>query len=62
MCYKDAVLLVEWLRANRLSLNLDKTHYMVFSPGPREIPPEVDIKINGRKLERFDTCKFVGVI
>ena len=36
----EANKLIEWLRANRLSLNLGKTHYMVFSPKPREEVPD----------------------
>ena len=27
-------LLIDWLRANRLSLNVDKTHIMIFGPNP----------------------------
>ena len=54
--------LIDWLRANRLSLNLLKTHYMLFAPKKKTPPPEVDIIIDGTKIERVTTCKFLGVI
>ena len=54
--------LVDWLRANRLSLNIDKTHYMLFTPKKREIPPDINILINGTRLTRVTECKFLGVM
>ena len=50
-----------WLKANKLHLNIDKTCYSVFSPN--KIPvPTVTIKINDTKIKRVKECKYLGVI
>ena len=51
----------EWLKANKLSLNVDKTNFMLFSPRNRNIPI-IDIKIDGNSIERVYETKFLGVI
>ena len=43
---KDIVI---WLRANKLSLNISKTHYMLFS-NKKVIQPNVTIEINGQPI------------
>jgi hypothetical protein len=42
--------LVEWLCANRLSLNINKTHLMIFSPRKSKTKPSLNVKINGQAL------------
>ena len=41
-----------WLKANKLTLNLDKSHYMVFHKGKRKLI----------SLKRVKFIKFLGVI
>jgi hypothetical protein len=53
--------LVEWLKANRLSLNIGKTHLMIFSP-KKHINPNIEICINGRVLDIVTKTKFLGLI
>ena len=54
--------LVTWLRVNRLSLNIKKTHFMVFGPKlKKNIPGHINILIEGNKLDRVDSTKFLGV-
>ena len=55
---KDIVI---WLRANKLSLNISKTHYMLFS-NKKVIQPNVTIKINGQPITCVTKTKFLGVI
>ena len=43
---KELHLLVDWLRANKLSLNILKTNYMIFSPNRNVNIPDLDIGIN----------------
>ena len=53
--------IVNWLNANRLSLNIDKTNFMIFRPkNKNELPP--DITINGSKITEVNKAKFLGVI
>ena len=50
-----------WLSANKLSLNVNKTKAMVFSPTQRNfIKP--DIKINDTVLEYVDSFNYLGII
>jgi hypothetical protein len=55
-------LLIDWLRANRLSLNIDKTHVMVFGPPRKLNQTHVDIQIEGRPLNIVKSTKFLGLI
>ena len=52
--------LVEWLRSNRLSLNIGKTHTMIFGKTKNLAAP--DIFIDGTRLETVTSTKFLGVI
>ena len=51
----------QWLIANRLSLNVQKTHYMVFT---RKMVARnvITIKINGQAVSEVNKTKFLGVI
>ena len=51
----------EWLCCNKLSLNVLKTHYMIFAPR-NKIVFDVDIQINCVCIERVYCSKFLGVI
>ena len=55
---KDTII---WLRANKLSLNISKTHYMLFS-NKKTIQPNVTIEINGQPLTCETKTKFLCVI
>ena len=50
-----------WLKANKLDLNIDKTCYSVFSPNNISVPT-VTIKINDIKIKCIKECKYPGVI
>jgi hypothetical protein len=50
--------LIDWLRANRLSLNIDKTHTMVFGPPRKLNAPNVNIQIEGRTLDTVKSTTF----
>ena len=41
----------EWLCCNKLSLNVSKTHYMIFTPR-NKIVHDIDVKIHGVSVER----------
>ena len=50
-----------WLKANKLTLNLDKSHYMVFHRGKRKIDFDTP-SLNHISLKRVKFTKFLGVI
>ena len=49
----------EWLNCNKLSLNICKTHYMIFTPR-NKIIDDIDIKICNNVIERVYVSKFLG--
>jgi hypothetical protein len=54
--------LINWLRANRLSLNIAKTHFMLFGPKKKIPPQDINILIEGNKLRLTKSTKFLGII
>ena len=58
---EELKLIVHWLNANCLSLNIDKTNFMVFRPKHKnDVIP--DILINDSKINEVYKAKFLGVI
>ena len=53
-------LFYNWFTANKLSLNIDKTNYVVFSNSEPFF--DFDIHLNGKPLVRTNKVKFLGVI
>ena len=50
-----------WLTANKLSLNISKTHYMVFDRG-KEKTDQYSLFLNNILIDRVKYTKFLGVI
>ena len=58
----ELALVAEWFRANRLSLNLEKTNYILFKSHRKKIPlGQFELKINNTSLTAVDSTKFLGV-
>ena len=52
--------LTNWFNANKLTLNLAKTSYWIFSK--RKIPEQLNIiKINSENIYRVDAVKYLGL-
>ena len=51
----------EWLKVNKLSLNVKKTHYMIFSK-KKGAKPAVNLTIDKEILSEVNLTKFLGVI
>ena len=49
------------LCCNNLSLNVSKTHYMVFAPKNQHVD-DLNIKIQNTNIERVSVTKFLGVM
>lgn len=49
-----------WFKVNRLSLNVNKTNFMIFTNNAINCDPKVNI--NGSEIERVFNTKFLGVI
>ena len=52
--------IAKWLKVNKLSLNINKTHYMNFTT-KRKIIPGIIINIEGHIIDEVDSTKFLGI-
>ena len=58
----DLKSVTEWLRANRLSLNVDKTKLLLFcTKGNKQVEDNISIKLQGIKLIPTDYVKYLGL-
>ena len=51
-----------WLNANKLSLNVKKSYYMVFHRAKLKLDKRAVIKVNGVSLQSTNSFKYLGVI
>ena len=51
--------LVNWLCANKLTLNVSKPYYIVFAPQPSK--EHLKLEIKGQQIERKTYGKFLGI-
>ena len=56
----EFIKILEWLAANKLIINLDKTHLMLFTNRSR--PNSISINVKGQTIEEITETKFLGVI
>jgi hypothetical protein len=52
----------EWLCANRLSINVSKTEFIIFKPPKKTLNHRIVLKLNGNKKFEFSKIKYIGVI
>ena len=55
-------LLLEWLCANCLSLNVAKTEFIVFRPPKRPLKERIVLKLNGTQIYESPKIKYLGVL
>ena len=53
--------LTQWFRANKLSLNVGKTHYMIFHQSQVQIPRDFNVEIANTIIEKKHFVKFLGI-
>ena len=61
----DLTKLIEWFKANKLSINLGKTKYVIFNPrmiNAIDTEKTEKIKIGNITIDRVDEFKFLGII
>ena len=53
----------EWLIANKFSLNVAKTTYIVFhTPHNREPPSDASLRIRNKAITKSTSVKFLGIV
>ena len=59
----EIVKIVSWFKINKLSLNIKKTNFIIFSPKRKLIPPNnLQLRIDNVPIEQVDKTKFLGVV
>ena len=53
---------VTWLKANKLTLNTDKSNFVLFRGPKRKMENNIDIKISGTKIKEKEYIKYLGVL
>ena len=51
--------IVKWLNANKLSLNIDKTHYMLFRNEGKVVKETCKVYMNRQEISEVETTKFL---
>ena len=59
---RDLELLYQWLCANRLSLNVLKTEFIVFRPPKKTLDNRIVLRLNGTKIYESNKIKYLGLI
>ena len=59
---RDLKLIVEWVRANKLSLNTNKTEIIIFKPRNKTIFKHLNFGLSGQKFKPTNQVKYLGVI
>ena len=54
--------LSKWFQANKLSVNISKTNYIIFKPRQKKQIYDFNLKINNKKINRINEVCFLGVI
>ena len=58
---KDIKNLTNWLNANRISLNFDKTEMILFKPIKKPLDCQLKLKLNGKRLYQTSSVKYLGI-
>ena len=53
--------LVNWLKANKISLNVGKTELVLFTLPKKQLDCDLKIKLNGKRLYEADSVKYLGI-
>ena len=59
---QDLKNLLQWLKANKLSLNVKKTELIIFHPKNTKLDYSVKFKLNGKTLNPISTVKYLGIL
>ena len=51
-----------WLCANKLSLNIEKSNYVIFRPPQKSVNYSINLKINNQTLMHENSIKYLGIM
>ena len=58
----DLKLLVHWLHANKIGLNVDKTEAILFRSAKKKVDYDLKLKLNGKKLQLVSPVRYLGIV
>ena len=58
---REMIHVVDWLKLNKLSLNLKKTHFIIFRKKRQKVLLSEELVINNVNIDMVDNTKFLGV-
>ena len=58
----ETIKLSDWFKANKLSLNMQKSNYIIFKPRQRRDELTLSIEMDGFKMNQVKEVNFLGVI
>ena len=53
--------LSNWLKANKISLNVGKTELVLFTSSKKQLECDLKIKLNGKRFYETDSVKYLGI-
>lgn len=58
---KDVKIYCNWLKGNKLTINADKTKYMIFRNKNKK-NVQIEVKVNGKVIDEVDKYNYLGMI
>ena len=60
----ELVKIVKWLNVNKVSLNINKSNFIIFCPSYKQKGPELirKIELQGQQIQQVAQTKFLGII
>ena len=58
----DLKLLVHWLHANKIGLNVDKTEAILFRSAKKKVDYDLKLKLNGKKFQLVSPVRYLGIV
>ena len=53
--------LSNWLKANKISLNVGKTELVLFTSSKKQLDCDLKMKLNGKSLYETDSVRYLGI-
>ena len=58
---RDLISVNQWLCANKLSLNIDKSNFVIFRPPQKKVNYNIKLKIDNKDIKEMKSIKYLGV-
>ena len=52
----------DWLMANKLTLNLSKSNFLLIRPSQKKLARKIELMLNKEPLKEVDEAKYLGVL